>query len=384
MRNFERTQLMHAVLDGEATPDEALELERLLGADPAARTEFEELKSLFEGLRRVPKAFPPEGLVAAVMASVPRRPAPPDYSSQLFSKSGVISQSSMETRGANPGKSVKVQQVSQPGPYLKGQNVSELKNGFFSKRKVWIGGGIAAAAAVLAVSFGIDFPPGVKDTVGTIVPAQRYRAPQNTADDVKLGNQASTQSTLPRQADAANSAADSAAKSAAVSAAKSAADSAAMSAADAAAKSAADNAAKSAADNAAKSAADNASKSAADSAAKKAAYTAAKSAADAAAQSAADAAAKSAADSAAKSAADNAAKSAADNAAKSAADSAAKTAAKSAADSAAKSAADSAAKSAADSAAKSSADSAAKSAADSAAKSAADNAAKSSANSTAK
>ncbi len=203
MKNLERTRLMHAVLDGEATPDEALELERLLGADPAARTEFEDLKSLFDGLRRVPKAFPPEGLVAAVMASIPRRPAPPDYSSQLFSKSGVISQSSMEARGANPGKSAKVHQVSQPGPYLKGQNVSEQKNGFFSKRKVWIGGGIAAAAAVLAVSFGIDFPPGLKDTVGTIVPAQRYRAPQITADDVKLGVPAGGQSA---QGDAAGNA----------------------------------------------------------------------------------------------------------------------------------------------------------------------------------
>ena len=186
MRDFERTQLMHAVLDGEATPDEALELERVLGADPAARTEFEDLKSLFEGLSRVPKAFPPEGLVAAVMASVPRRPAPQDDSSQLFSESGVFRQSSMEARGANPGKSAKVQQVSQPGPYLKGQNVSEQKNGFFSKRKVWIGGGIAAAAAVLAVSFGIDFPPGVKDTIGTIVPAVRFRAPQNS-EGIQVG-----------------------------------------------------------------------------------------------------------------------------------------------------------------------------------------------------
>ena len=193
MRDFERTQLMHVVLDGEATPDEALELERVLGADPAARTEFENLKSLFEGLSRVPKAFPPEGLVAAVMASVPRRPAPQDDSSQLFSESGVFRQSSMEARGANPGKSAKVQQVSQPGPYLKGQNVSELKNGFFSKRKVWIGGGIAAAAAVLAVSFGIDFPPGVKDTIGTIVPAVRFRAPQNS-EGIQVGAPLGSQS----------------------------------------------------------------------------------------------------------------------------------------------------------------------------------------------
>jgi anti-sigma factor RsiW len=67
---------MYAVLDGEATPDEVRSLERLLDADPAARAQFEELSALFREMSRVPRQFPPEGLVAAVMASVPRRPAP--------------------------------------------------------------------------------------------------------------------------------------------------------------------------------------------------------------------------------------------------------------------------------------------------------------------
>ncbi len=67
---------MHTVLDGEATAEEARELDRLLGANPAARGQFEALKSLFDELGSVPQAFPPEGLVAAVMAKVPRRPAP--------------------------------------------------------------------------------------------------------------------------------------------------------------------------------------------------------------------------------------------------------------------------------------------------------------------
>jgi hypothetical protein len=73
--------------------------------------------------------------------------------------------------------------------------MSEDKNGSFGKRKIWIGGAIAAAAVILVVSSGVDFPPGSKDTVGTIVPAQRFRAPQNTADDVKLGAPSATQST---------------------------------------------------------------------------------------------------------------------------------------------------------------------------------------------
>ena len=62
---------MHAVLDGEATPGEARELERLLAADPAARAEFDDLQRLFDGLKAVPMAFPPEGLVSSVMADLP-------------------------------------------------------------------------------------------------------------------------------------------------------------------------------------------------------------------------------------------------------------------------------------------------------------------------
>ena len=278
MRDFERTRLMHAVLDGEATPDEARELERVLAADPAARAEYADLRFLFEGLSRVPKAFPPEGLVAAVMASVPRRPAPADHSSQLFMQSRVISKSSMEAREENPGRST-VHRVSPRGTYLREQSMSEQKSGF-GRRNLWIGGGIAAVAALFAVSYVTNFPPSGQDTAGTIVPAQRYLAPQNTADDVKLGNQSATQPILLTQTDAANSAADSAAKSAA--------------------DSAADSAAKSAADSAAKSAADSAAKSAADSAAKNAAYSAAKSAADSAAKNAADSAARSTANSMAK------------------------------------------------------------------------------------
>ena len=70
--------------------------------------------------------------------------------------------------------------------------MSEKSGSFLGNRKVWIGGGVAAAAVIFAMSSGIDFPLGGKDTAGTIVPAERYRAPQNTADDVKLGNPSET------------------------------------------------------------------------------------------------------------------------------------------------------------------------------------------------
>src|SRR5258708_8694178 len=122
MKAFERTELMHGVLDGEATPDEARELDRLLATNPAARAQFEELRSLFDALSRVPKAFPPEGLVAAVMASVPRRPAPAEDSAQLFAQSRVISQSSMEAREASPGRST-LHRASPRGTYIREQSM---------------------------------------------------------------------------------------------------------------------------------------------------------------------------------------------------------------------------------------------------------------------
>jgi hypothetical protein len=195
MNHSELIQLMHAVLDGEATRGEIVELERLLAADPAARAEFKELRWLFDGLSRVPRAFPPEGLVASVMANIPHRPSRPTLFRQLFSQPRVIIAANMDAPGKSRGESVRVYPASQLGPYIRGENMSEHKSGFSGKRKIWIGGGIAAAAAILAVALGTDFPPSGKDTMGTIVPAKRYQAPQNTADGVTLGNQSATQST---------------------------------------------------------------------------------------------------------------------------------------------------------------------------------------------
>ena len=73
---------MHAVLDGEATPAEARDLERRLAADAEARAEFDSLRALFDELKGLPQAFPPEGLVASVMAGLP--------SHQLSAPSRVI------------------------------------------------------------------------------------------------------------------------------------------------------------------------------------------------------------------------------------------------------------------------------------------------------
>jgi hypothetical protein len=59
----------------------------------------------------------------------------------------------------------------------------------FAHRKTWLGAGIAAAAAVVVAQIAFDFPLP-KDVVGTIIPAQRYRAAQNGSEQVQLGTRA--------------------------------------------------------------------------------------------------------------------------------------------------------------------------------------------------
>src|SRR5580765_4973715 len=91
MKPSELTELMHTVLDGEATAAEARTLERHLAADPEARVEFDSLRALFDELKGMPEAFPPEGMVASIMADLP--------SPQLSAPSSVLSQ----TTRAFPG-----------------------------------------------------------------------------------------------------------------------------------------------------------------------------------------------------------------------------------------------------------------------------------------
>jgi anti-sigma factor RsiW len=173
-------ELMHAVLDGEAAPDERRELETRLAADASTRAEFESLKALFEGLRKVPQGFPPEGLVASVMDGLPsgdERRADPD---QLFAPSGVFEPNLKKARGRGFARDKKAGRAFQPWTFLWGEKMSEDKRGISKQGRIMIGGGIAAAAIVaVAVSTSL-YPPSSTETAGTIVPAQRYRAAQPT------------------------------------------------------------------------------------------------------------------------------------------------------------------------------------------------------------
>jgi len=63
--------------------------------------------------------------------------------------------------------------------------MSQQSSRFFATRKGWLGAGIAAAAAVVVAQLAFDFPVA-KDVMGTVAPAQRYRAAPNGSEDVKL------------------------------------------------------------------------------------------------------------------------------------------------------------------------------------------------------
>ena len=184
MTHSRLNELMHAVLDGEATAVEARELDAVLARDAKAKDEFDELRWLFDGLAAVPQRFPPEGLVAAVTARLGELPAARTDADQLFAPSGVFGASSKDVRGGTPGNKAAVDRVFPLWAFFRGDTMSESTSGFSGKRKLLIGGGIAVAAVAVAVSTGL-FPPST-DTAGTIVPADRYRAPQITRGDVKL------------------------------------------------------------------------------------------------------------------------------------------------------------------------------------------------------
>jgi hypothetical protein len=289
---------MHLVLDGAATPDEAAELERDLSADPAARAEYARLEALFAGLAAIPGAHPPEGLVAAVMAAVPDQPPTRGGvggSVQLFDESGVIGETSDTILPMGRGRAGSVEPVVQPKFYFKGESMNGQQ-----KRNVWIGGGVAAVAAVLLVSFGMNVPPRSSDTAGTIAPAQRYRADQNTSDNVnaaQAGGQ--TMQVVPRgqpalaaqaESNAVNNATNSATAKAVDSATAKAVDSATAKAVDSATAKAVDSATAKAVDSATAKAVDSATAKAVDSATAKAVDSATAKAVDSATAKAVDSA----------------------------------------------------------------------------------------------
>ena len=182
MQAHESDRLMTLVLDGEATPDETARLERELASDPALRARYAAWQGLFDTMRRLPPVHPPEGLVAHVLANIPHSGAPPG--SKLPAASRVL--------GVGSDTVSSIRRSTRPMASL-GGNMSEQSIGSFSKRKFWIGAGVAAVAVVVVGGYALDIPPTSKDTAGTIVPAQRYQATQPKAADIQVGLPTGTQ-----------------------------------------------------------------------------------------------------------------------------------------------------------------------------------------------
>jgi hypothetical protein len=189
MRTNELQALMHAVLDAEATPDQAAELQRQLSASPAARAEFEQLKRLFDDLASLPARHPPEGLVASIQAQLPGVRAASKPDAQLSAVSRVLRESEEDIRIRGDGP---VEQQHQPLPPQRSFSMTQPHPPYSAKRKAWIGAGIALVAVAIVVRFGFDSVPKSEDVAGTVVAAQRYRAPQGAAD-IKLGDQTMAQ-----------------------------------------------------------------------------------------------------------------------------------------------------------------------------------------------
>ena len=174
----EDLQLMHEVLDGEASADDARVLNRLLAADPDARAEYEELRRLFEGLNSIRTTAPPDGLIAGVLAQMPRRHPRRHRLRQLSSRWRVLISDSNRLRDKTPNRVTRTQRDFQGEHNIR----NAVMSGQTSKRKLWIGAGIAVAALIIASRY-LDFPPS-SDMSGTIVPANRTVAAQPGAGDM--------------------------------------------------------------------------------------------------------------------------------------------------------------------------------------------------------
>lgn len=188
-KHSELTERIQAVLDGVATPGQALELERLLAADPSARAEFEQWHRLFVALDRVPQASPPEGLVAAITAAASQRLDSIRDFDQLSESADVIGYRHPEGRRSVSWIGATIRRPSRSGPRGESWNMSEQQQRIgFGTRKLWVGGALSALVVAVAM-IGFDLPPKSESIVGTIAPAERYRAPQDNTEAVKLGDQ---------------------------------------------------------------------------------------------------------------------------------------------------------------------------------------------------
>ena len=294
--------LIHKVLDDMATPTERQALADVMSNNADVAAQFAQLRQLSALLASVPAISPPNGIHQVVMSQI--GPNTDKNTFQLSGQSSVFVAPTTRTQHQTSGSILHTFSLRMETA------MSEIKKGFFSStiNKVLVGGGVAAAA-LIAITSGSNFPSGNQDTVGTISPAVRYRSDQGATANVQPssnGGATSAQISVNTDNAAANSASNAADK---------AASKGAVNSADKAAMEAADKAASKAASKGAVNSADKAAMEAADKAASKAASKGAVNSADKAAMEAADKAASKAASKGALNSADKAAMEAADKAA---------------------------------------------------------------------
>jgi hypothetical protein len=186
MKHIELIERIQAVLEGDATPDQARELDRQLAVDASARAEFEQWQRLFVALGRVPQASPPEGLVAAVTSAADAHLKISRGRDQPLDRHAVIGSGVGSKTGSFFGF---------PGflsrPRMRPSTTQESAH-MNINRKVLAGGALAAVALGVALVMG-GLPPKSENVVGTIAPAERYRAPQSGAEAVQLGQPTTAQ-----------------------------------------------------------------------------------------------------------------------------------------------------------------------------------------------
>ena len=168
------TERMHAVLDGTATPGEARALDAVLAVDAEAAAEFESWKAMFVAMKKLPMAHPPEGLIAAIDKKVPA-------DGQLSTAEFVFVSGQTRTPRLSNGLRTIFRRPSR-------SDTTEGYRNMNANRKIWAGAAIAVVALGVVI-FATGFPPKAENVTGTVMPAERYRAPQAGADAIKLGDQ---------------------------------------------------------------------------------------------------------------------------------------------------------------------------------------------------
>jgi len=192
MINVHDTDLVHRVLDGEATSAEVQDLALLAASEPRIQHEMDKMRAIFSLLDKMPDLEPPVGQFERIVARAVMPNSRLEQSQyQLSERSAVFE--------AGPVSSSKMTPIGSTGVWrrlfdqiklLLEWTMTEKSTTFAggTRGKIMIGSGIAAAL-VVALSTVLDIPKDASLTAGTIVPAQRAQVSQIAATGVKLGDQ---------------------------------------------------------------------------------------------------------------------------------------------------------------------------------------------------